>query len=982
MAKRLNGDVLPNGKRAKPDAEQEQPISSPSPQLSVCSSASPDTSLAYIPNSETAWQTTVSKVVQSVVSIHFMQPANFDTEAALVSEATGFVVDAPNGIILTNRHVVGPGPFVGYAVFDNHEEVTVSPIYRDPVHDFGFLKFDPADLKYMNISSLALCPEKARVGEEIRVIGNDSGEKLSILAGFISRLDRNAPDYGPQSYNDFNTEYIQAAASASGGSSGSPVVNILGETVALQAGGSTESSTDFFLPVWRVKRALECVQQNLPVTRGTIQVQWTLAPFDKCRRLGLTSEVEGKVRSLSRPGREVNGMLVCGITIPGGPATNSIIEGDCLVSINGKLITSFVEVDEILDANVGRAVDIVVQRSGVDVAHSIVVGDLHEITPNRYLEACGATFNELSYQLARIYGIPVGGVYVANAAGSFQLGSAELTNSWIIDSIDNKPTPDLDTFVKVMMSIPDKAFVPVQYHHLTDIHVPLFKDTFIDRHWSKPLKMATRNDATGLWDFEVLQKEPLAPLAIEPKSARFMDIPTEYPNCKPLSKSFVQVEATYEIPLDSFSGHIRRIYGVVIDAAQGLVLVSRHCIAHDLCDVNITIAESVIVPAKVLFLHPTKGYAIVKYDPSLVNAPVTTPSFDNRPLDRGDKVLFIGHGKNMRPIIDETKIMDVGLMNVPTNSNAPKYKATNVEAVVLDSSLGQKCSSGVICDRDTGAIRAIWLACDGEDDKLYTTGVNVSDIMWELEDLISKGESPNVRLIEAEMGSLSLANARINGVPESYIMRIEETAKDKYQFLYVTSIAVGLHKTDRAASLVPGDVLLEANDRLITRYRDIEDMIRQTPQGSKLRMKVVRGNALLDILVELKDSVRDDEMFVTKKLLSWSGCVFQCPPQGVRQVINNLPSQIYCTTMAPGSPGRFYSVGITNFITHVNDIPVATVSDMHEQVKKVADGQYVKIRVVTFDQIPMAMTLKVCYHYFPTTLMVRENGVWKSLDDK
>lgn len=39
------------------------------------------------------------------------------------SEATGFVVDAGRGYILTNRHVVGAGPFWGYCIFDNHEEV-------------------------------------------------------------------------------------------------------------------------------------------------------------------------------------------------------------------------------------------------------------------------------------------------------------------------------------------------------------------------------------------------------------------------------------------------------------------------------------------------------------------------------------------------------------------------------------------------------------------------------------------------------------------------------------------------------------------------------------------------------------------------------------------------------------------------------------------------------------------------------------------
>lgn len=64
--------------------------------------------------------------------------------------------------ILTNRHVVGSGPFWGHCVFDNHEEVDCYPVYRDPVHDFGILRYDPKAIKYMHVDGLTLSPDLAK----------------------------------------------------------------------------------------------------------------------------------------------------------------------------------------------------------------------------------------------------------------------------------------------------------------------------------------------------------------------------------------------------------------------------------------------------------------------------------------------------------------------------------------------------------------------------------------------------------------------------------------------------------------------------------------------------------------------------------------------------------------------------------------------------------------------------------------------------
>ncbi|BAP72982.1 pro-apoptotic serine protease NMA111 [Kluyveromyces marxianus] len=915
-------------------------------------------------NNNAKWQDTISKVVQSVVSIHFSQVAPFDSESAIVSEATGFVVDAKLGIILTNRHVVGPGPFIGYAIFDNHEECDVVPIYRDPVHDFGFLKFDPAKLKYIKVQALELKPSLAKVGSEIRVVGNDAGEKLSILAGFISRVDRNAPDYGELTYNDFNTEYIQAAAAASGGSSGSPVVNVDGYAVALQAGGSTEASTDFFLPLDRIVRALECIRQDKPITRGSIQTQWMLKPFDECRRLGLSEEREKEARKMF-PGK--TGLLVAETLLREGPAYQKLQEGDTLISINDVPISSFIQVDDILDSNVGNEITITVQRGTKDVSVKCVVGDLHGITPSRYVEVCGANFHELSYQMARFYALPVRGVFLASATGSFDLDPKEKTG-WIIDSVDNKPTPTLDVFIDVMKTIPDESRVIVKFHNLTDVQTQRITSVYIDRHWCSEFRVYTRNDKTGIWDYEKIT-DRLPPVPIKTQKAKILDLPINgNEKLAKMSHSLCVVHSVIAITMDSMEPEPSSGCGLVIDAEKGYVIVSRSFVPHDCLNTFISFAESVLVPAKVIFLHPTQNYAIVQYNPALVDAPIHTPILADERLERGDETNFIGYMYSNTLVNSKTKVNGISSLSVP-NDVIPRYRATNLEVISIDSSLSTKCKSGILAD-DDGTVRAIWLSCMGNKEKLYLMGLDVIDIK-EVVDILKAGKKPKVSIVDAGFDSISLLQARIRGVPDEWIRKMEEESKNRLQFISVTRNSY----TTVEEKLEPGDIILSVNGKLVKRMRDIGGVVASSEDSdieSVLSFKIVRDAKIMDL------KIRTVQIEETSRIVVFAGCVLQAPHHAVRQMKTSIPSQVYTVSRGTSSLALQYGIEVTNFITHVNDQETPDLDTFLKVVKEIPDNSYCKMRLVTFDDVPFAISLKTNYHYFPTVELKKNltTGSW------
>ncbi|EED11727.1 PDZ domain-containing protein C23G3.12C, putative [Talaromyces stipitatus ATCC 10500] len=822
----------------------------------------------------------------------------------------------------------------------------------------------------MKIMELELDPEGAQVGVEIKLLGNHAREKYSFLSALISRVDRNAPEYG--GYSDFNTNYIQAAAAASGGSSGSPVVNAAGKVVALQAGRRKGGWINYFLPLYRPLRALQCIQNDRPVTRGTIQTQWTIEPFDECRRLGLTSEWEEHVRKMAP---KETGMLVAKIVLPEGPADGKLQAGDILLKVNGELLTQFVRLDDILDSNVDQKIRISIQRHGKDLDVYCIVGDLHAITPDRFVSVAGGTFHDLSYQQARLYAIACNGVYVCEAVGSFKIDD-DTTSGWIVDSVDKRLTRNLQEFIEVMKTIPDRSKIVIAYRPIQYLHMTVTRVIDLDRHWHPMMSLAVRNDETGVWNFSgIANPIPAKPPA--PQKAEFTQLGGNSQTATAeIVRSFVRVSCTLPLKLDGFPKTKTTGCGLVIDADKGLVFVSRAIVPHDLCDINITVAESIIVTGKVVFMHPLQNYAILRYDPGLVLAPVRSAQLSTEYIKQGQGTIFVGFDSNLRLAITKTTVTQITTGIIPVNASAPRYRPINIESIMVDTELSTICTSGVLLGED-GIVQAFWLNILGADDCEYNLGLATPSFL----PVISKfqqGVIPTLRILNMERCVLEMSDARPRGVSNKWINEVAKADPSRQQLFIVGNLGRPLSFAHEDDDLRVGDVILTLNEKLITGVSDLDIMY----DNEVLDAVIVRNEQEMHVKVHTVPT-KDIE---TDRAVVFCGAVLQKPHLAVRQQISKLPSEIYVSARSRGSPAHQYELSPANFITAVNLVPTDDLDSFVQEVKKIPDNTYFSLRCVTFDNIPWIMTMKKNDHYFAMSEYVKDTSSspasWKVITDE
>lgn len=903
------------------------------------------------------WKTTLKKISSGIVSIRIDSTRAFDTEWYSSSQATGFVVDAKRGIILTNRHVVTPGPVTAEAVFINYEEVKLTPIYRDPVHDFGFFRFDPKALHYINPAQLHLVPEKATVGSEIRVVGNDAGEKLSILAGTLARLDRKSPNYGEGKYNDFNTFYIQAASGTSGGSSGAPVISIDGSVVALSAGSNSRAATSFFLPLNRVVRALRLIQNNDVVTRGTLQTVFEHRTFDELKRLGLSADSEKNIRAI-KPIK--NGMLTVKEVISGSPAMGKIEPGDILIRLNGQMISEFNTLAMALDNSVGSFVELELERGGEKIIEKIAVSDLHSLTPDQYLEFGNAIVNNLSYQQALSFNLPIEGVYVASPG--YVLGNHAIPFRALISEIDGEPVKNIDDLKNALSKLSDHSRATFRYSRYEDRRNSLLTSIKMDRTWF-PARHCRRDDTLGIWPCEDLVS---GPDSSQPKPGKTSFMRNGDKRVNAIAPSLVHVKFDLPYPVSGLFGY--RSFqgtGLVVDKNRGWVLVDRNTVPVAMGDVTLTFAGSLQVQGTVEYLHPLHNLAIVSYDPAMIaDTPVAAAKFDPRSLDSGEQVWVIGLKPNHQIAHEAGVVSAVDSLVLPLSSTM-MFRDSSIDAISLVTPSNN--FDGVLVN-EKGRVSALWSSFayerKGKKSQLMR-GVSI-ELAMDFVDRMRAGKP--LYSLEVESNYVPLFSAIELGLSQQWQLKLEKHDPGRRRVLKVRRTVVG---TAAAKKIKSGDMILAVDGNTVTTFRELEKSV----QKPEVNLTIWRDGHLLD--VNVATTILDGSGI--NRAVSWAGALLQEPHRSLAAQRGIERTGVFVAHYSPGSPAARYGLKISRRIVEVDGVPTPNLQSFIDEIAAREDRTSVRLKTVNWNRAVEVITLKLDKHYWPAYEIKRLGNQWQRI---
>ena len=284
-----------------------------------------------------------------------------------IAAGSGVIVDARNGYVMTNAHVVKDAREVLVTLKDNRR-LPAKLVGADPGTDIAVVRVDPqnlVDVKFGDSDAL-------QVGDFVIAIGNPFGIGQTATSGIVSALGRSG--LSKEGYEHF----IQTDASINPGNSGGALVDLKGELVGINtaiigpSGGNV--GIGFAVPVVIAHAVMAQLVKFGEVKRGRLGISMT--------------EVVGR-----------EGASIADVQ-PDSPASKAgLRKGDVVTGFNGRPVRGAAELRARLGVvPVGETVELQIERDGEKRTLKPQIGAIESggSGGQAVQELAGAVFQEVS----------------------------------------------------------------------------------------------------------------------------------------------------------------------------------------------------------------------------------------------------------------------------------------------------------------------------------------------------------------------------------------------------------------------------------------------------------------------------------------------------------------------------------------------------------------------------------------------------------
>ncbi|HEX8874531.1 MAG TPA: DegQ family serine endoprotease [Nitrosospira sp.] len=274
------------------------------------------------------------------------------------SAGSGVIIDAANGYVITNFHVIKDAQRVTVTLKDRRQ-FQAKLVGTDPGTDIALLKIDAKKLQALRLGNSDLL----NVGDFVVAIGNPFGLGQTVTSGIVSALGRSGLDI--EGYEDF----IQTDASINPGNSGGALINLKGELVGINTAIIGPSGANvgigFAVPSAMVKAVFDQIVRFGEVRRGRLGASSEDITHDLAASLGLASTAGAIIATVES----------------GSPAEKAGLKaGDVITAVNGKSVRNSMDLrNKVGLMPVGETVNLDLIRNGKPLTTKVKIAKPLEV---------------------------------------------------------------------------------------------------------------------------------------------------------------------------------------------------------------------------------------------------------------------------------------------------------------------------------------------------------------------------------------------------------------------------------------------------------------------------------------------------------------------------------------------------------------------------------------------------------------------------